>query len=144
MSHLTRQLHSAEILDTLALVADQQLPLAQSIAAMAKSYPKRGIRNRLNRAAIDVILGNDLCLSLFQHGMIRRPELTLLQAAQRVGNLSWAMTQAADGVRRRIVYRVQALVQTLFPLIVLLMGAVVLFVMVSLFMPLVELIYNLA
>jgi type II secretory pathway component PulF len=76
--------------------------------------------------------------------MIRRPELTLLQAAQRVGNLSWAMTQAADGVRRRIVYRVQALVQTLFPLIVLLMGAVVLFVMVSLFMPLVELIYNLA
>ena len=76
--------------------------------------------------------------------MIRRPELGLLQAAQRVGNLPWAMTEMADSVRRRLAYRVQAAAQMLFPLVVILLGLMVMFIVVALFLPLITLIQRLA
>ncbi len=144
MGRLTRRLDSAEILDTLALVAGQQRPLPQGIAALAHSYPKKRIRRRLSQAATDIMLGSDWCESLRKHGLIRQPEFAILQAAQRVGNLPWALTEMADSVRRRLAYRVQAVAQILFPPIVILMGLVVLFIVVALFLPLIALIQKLA
>jgi protein transport protein HofC len=140
----TRRLDSAEILDTLALVAGQQRPLPEGIAALAHSYPKKRIRWRLSQAAVDTMLGGDWCESLRKHGLIRQPELAILQAAQRVGNLPWALTEMADSVRRRLAYRVQATALMLFPPIVVLMGLVVLFIVVALFAPLIALIQNMA
>jgi general secretion pathway protein F len=141
---LTRRLDSAEILDTLALVAGQERPMSQGIAALAHAYPKKRIRWRLSEAAIDVTLGGDWCESLHAHGLIRRPELAILKAAQRVGNLPWALTEMADSVRRRLVYRVLAAAEWLFPPIIILMGLAVLFVVAALFLPLVALITRLA
>jgi len=144
VGRLTRRLDSAEILDTLALVAGQQRPLLQAIAALAHSYPKQRIRWRLSQVATDVLLGGDWCASLRRHGLIRQPELAVLQAAQRVGNLPWALTEMADSARRRLAYRVQAAAQLLFPAIVILMGLIVSFIVVALYLPLVSLIQKLA
>ncbi len=143
MGRFTRRLDSAEILDALALVAGQQRPLPEGIAALVQSYPKMRIRRRLSQAAADIALGSDWCESLHGHGLIRQPELGVLQAAQRVGNLPWAFTEMADSVRRRLAYRVQAAAQMLFPLVVVLMGLVVMFIVVALFLPLITLIQGL-
>jgi type II secretory pathway component PulF len=144
MGRLVRRLDSAEILDTLALVAGQQRPLLQGIAALAHSYPKRQIRWRLGLVVTDVTLGGDWCESLLGHGLIRQPEFAILQAAQRVGNLPWALKEMADSVRRRLGYRIQAVVQMLFPPVVVLMGLVVMFIVVALFLPVIALIMKLA
>ncbi len=144
MGRLVWRLDSAEILDTLALVAGQQRPLPQAIAVLARSYPKKRIRWRLSQAVTDIMLGSDWCESLHKHGLIRQPEFAILQAAQRVGNLPWALTEMADSARRRLAYRVQAATQMLFPPIVILMGLVVMFIVVALFLPLVALIQKLA
>ena len=92
----------------------------------------------------DVTLGGDWCESLRNHGLIRQPEFAILQAAQRVGNLPWALKEMADSVRRRLGYRIQAVVQMLFPPIVVLMGLVVMFIVVALFLPVIALIMKLA
>jgi type II secretory pathway component PulF len=144
MGRFTRRLDSAEILDTLALVAGQQRPLPQGIAALAQSYPKKRIRLRLSQAATDIMLGVDWCESLRKHGLIGQPEFAVLRAAQRVGNLPWALREMADSARRRLAYRVQAAAQLLFPPIVILMGLAVLFVVVALFAPVVVLTCRLA
>lgn len=144
MGRFTRRLDSAEILDSLALVAGQHQPLSQGMAALAYAYPKRHIRWRLSRVAADITLGGDWCESLRRHDLIHQAELSILQAAQRVGNLPWALTEMADSVRRRLAYRVQAAIQMLFPPVVILMGLVVLFIVVALFLPLVSLIQKLA
>jgi type II secretory pathway component PulF len=143
MGRFTRRLDSAQILDTLALVAGQQRPLLEGFIALAQSYPKSKIRRRLQAAADDVAAGRDWCESLFRHGLIRQPELAVLHSAQRVGNLPWALHEMAESVRRRLVYRVQTIAQLIFPPIVILMGLVVLFVVVALFLPLVSLIEHL-
>jgi type II secretory pathway component PulF len=144
IARLMRRLDSARILDTLALVAHQQRPLSEGIAALAQSYPKPDIRRRLRRAMGDIQAGGDWCESFRRHDLIRRPELAILQAAQRVGNLPWALHEMADSARRRLAYRVQAIVQFLFPPIVICMGMIVMFIVVALFLPLIALIQKLA
>ena len=111
---------------------------------MARSYPKRDIRRRLRQTEADIRAGRDWCESLHGHGLIQAADLAVLQAAQRVGNLAWALQEMADSARRRLAYRVQAIVQTLFPLLVVLIGMVVMFVVVALFLPLIALIQHLA
>lgn len=144
MGQFTRRLDSAEILDTLALVAGQQRPMSQGFAALAHSYPKRRIRERLSQVTIDVMMGEDWCNSLAKRGLIGQAELTMLRAAQRVGNLPWALTELAESVRRRVAYRVQAVAEICFPPVIILIGAVILFVVVALFVPLISLITRLA
>ncbi len=144
IARFTRRLDSAQILDTLALVAHRQRPLSEGIAALAQSYPKPDIRRRLRQAMGDIQAGGDWCESLRRHDLIRQPELAILQAAQRVGNLPWALHEMADSVRRRLAYRVQAIAQFLLPAMVICLGLIVMFIVVAMFLPLVALIQRMA
>jgi type II secretory pathway component PulF len=144
MGRFTRRFDSAQVLDTLALVAGQHRPLPEGIAALAQSYPKEHIRRRLRLVMAEIASGGDWCESLCRHGLMRQPELAILHSAQRVGNLPWALHEMADSVRRRLAYRMQALTQVLFPPIVILLGLVVMFIVVALFLPLLSLITKLA
>ena len=74
-------------------------------------------------------------LGIGPNSLIRQPKLAILQAAQQAGQSAWGLTEMADGIRRRLAYRVQALAQLLFPPIVILMGLVVMFIVVGLFLP---------
>ncbi len=141
---LVRRLDSASILDGLALVAGQEKSLREALSAMAVSHPKEAIRWRLARAAMAVDSGRDWADSLFECGLLRRADRAVLQAAQRAGNLPWAMAEMADSNRRRFAYRLQAVVQSVCPLAVIGFGLVVMFIVVGLFYPLVELIKKLA
>jgi len=144
VGRLVRRLDSARILDGLALIARQQRPLAEGIATLADAYPKSDVRRRLTLAAFDVEAGADWAESLSRQSLIRRADLAVLQAAQRVGNLPWAMQEMADSARRRFIYKVQAIVQAAFPAVVICFGAMVMFIVVALFLPLVALIQRMA
>jgi protein transport protein HofC len=143
LARLVRRLDTAAILDALSLVARQQRPLPEGIAALAWSYPKWGVRRRLWRTVADIEVGRDWCESLYRHGLIRRADRAILQAAQRVGNLPWALQEMADSNRRRLAYRIQAAVQVLVPAVVVVFGLVVAFIVVALFLPLIALIQKL-
>lgn len=142
IARLTRRFDSARVLDTLALVARQRRPLTEGIAALAHSYPKQNVRWRLAMAAVGISAGRDWCESLREQDLIRHSDLAILQAAQRVGNLPWALHEMADSNRRRLAYRVQAAAQVLFPPMIIAMGLVVMFIVVALFLPLIALIQH--
>jgi type II secretory pathway component PulF len=144
MSRLVRRLDTARILDGLAIVARQERPMIDGIAALAGSYPKPNIQALMSRALRDVESGGDWAEALCGRGLIRRTDYALLQAAQRVGNLPWAMQEMADSNRRRYIYRLQAIVQAAFPPMVIVCGLIVMFIAVAVFWPLVTLIQVLA
>ncbi|MFZ1936613.1 MAG: type II secretion system F family protein [Thermoguttaceae bacterium] len=141
---LARRLDAARILDGLALVARQQRPLVEGITTLALSYPKPSVRQRLALATFDIEAGWDWADSLARHSLIRPAEHAVLQAAQRAGNLPWAMQEMADSARRRFFYKLQALVQAVFPVVLICFGLVVMYVVVALFLPLVALIQRMA
>ncbi len=144
VGRLARRLDTARILDGLAIVARQRRPLAEGITTLALSYPKRDVRHRLTLAVFDIEAGGDWADSLARHDLIRRAERAVLQAAQRTNNLPWAMQEMADSARRRFFYKLQAIVQAVFPFVLICFGVTVMYIVVSLFLPLVSLIQKLA
>ncbi len=136
--------HTALVLRCLAHVVEGNQPMAQGIQTLVSIYPVEAIRLRLLRVARDIEAGQDWCSALLARGVIRTPEASLLEAAKRVGNLSWALRQAAENSERRLTYRVQLGAQWLIPLVVLALGAIIFVIAVAYFTPLLVLIEKLA
>ncbi len=141
---LMRRFDTAVILDALALVAARQRPMHEALDCLARSYPKSGVRWRLARVVDEVSQGRDCWPSLQTHGLLGRADVVVLQSAQRVGNLAWALAEAADSNRRRASYRLHALAQLAFPPLILAVGGIVMFIVVAVFLPLITLIHSLS
>jgi len=141
---LVRRRDTARVLDALALAVQRNQALPEALATLARCYPRAGVRRRLRGALADVQAGADWARSLHRRGLIGEADRAVLQAAQRVGNLGWALAELADSNRRRLLYRLQALVQVLFPILVVSFGLVVFFVFAGYFLPLVRLIGGLS
>jgi type II secretory pathway component PulF len=144
MNRLLRGRYAGTILDALALSTRCERPLPQTIELLAQRYPRRWVRRRLMRVAGDIRSGRAWSESLHAYGLITRAEAAVLQAAQRVGNLSWALQEMAAGSRRRLGYRVQAWMQVAFPLAIGLIGFAVLLIVVGLYSPLLQLLRTIA
>jgi general secretion pathway protein F len=144
MAWLARRLHTAAILDALALAAEHRQPLDAAVATLAIAYPQAAVRRRLARSLRDLRDGTDWCESLLRRGLLGRADVAVLQAAARVGNLPWAMREMADSNRRRFTYRLHAWVQIMFPVALLVCGAAVMFIMLAFFMPVMTLIEKLS
>ena len=123
--------------------ADRELTFRGVLAQLEQSHPKRTIRRRLAAVINEIDGGADWAESLAGHGLIRQADRCVLQAAQRVGNLPWALREMAASSRRRLLYRLQGALQVLFVLVLIGMGMLVMIFVVGCFMPLVELITKL-
>jgi type II secretory pathway component PulF len=95
-------------------------------------------------ATAKVEAGADWCQSLQHLGFIGRADAAVLAAAQRVGNLDWALEEMAASTLRRQALRIQVLLQLLFPAALLMVALVVFVFVCGLFLPLVTLIEGLA
>ena len=137
MDWLLRRRHIATVLDALALAAQRQRPLGEALSTLASSYPQRPIERRLWAVCDDLQAGGDDLQCLHAHGLLGKTDLALLQSARRNGNLAWAAREMADSNRRRFIYRVYALLQVIFPLVIVGYGLLVAAISVALFLPLV-------
>jgi type II secretory pathway component PulF len=135
-----RRLHTAAILETVAMFVDAKRPITETLAGLAHWYPTRGIRHRLSRAQDDIQRGREWCEALAIRRLISASDRGVLVAAQRVGNLAWASSELADSNRRRYVTRATAIIQSAFVVILLGYGMLVAFFFIANFLPLIRLI----
>jgi general secretion pathway protein F len=135
---------SAVVLRWLGLVAGREYPLKPALDYLANSYPRRLIRWRLQHAAADIASGRDWSDSFRAAKLVQKTDAAILKAAARVGNLPWALAEAASSGERRLNYRLHAIGQVLLPLLILAAGAAVMMFVVGWFLPLVHLINSLA
>jgi general secretion pathway protein F len=141
---LFRRYDGALVMRALALAIRRGMPLPQAFRWVADCYPIRSVGVRLRFAAERTAAGMDWRQSLRGIGLISQSDAAVLSSAERVGNLDWALEEMAESAIRRQVYRLQAALQVLFPLVLLLLGMVISFFVVGLFLPLVSLIQGLA
>jgi type II secretory pathway component PulF len=140
---LLRRRRSAHVLRILSVATEARQPLAEVLRRVAIVFPSAPIRSQLRPAVAAVRAGTDWRDALFEARVISDAERALLKAAERARNLPWALRQIAVRREKRTVYRLVAAVQVLFPAAILVFGAFVAFVVVSLFIPIVKLIYGL-
>ncbi len=102
------------------------------------------MRRELIKVDDQVQLGELWISALERQGIIQTSDAQVLISASEVGNLAWALRELAETSERRLAFRFQAVIQTLFPLVVLGLGMVVMFLAVAFFSPLVKLLWRLS
>jgi general secretion pathway protein F len=135
---------TAEILRILALATEYREPLDGTLHRLALVYPSRLIRGQLLSVAGAVQAGIDWRVALVGERFISKVEHNLLETAERVGNLPWALRRIAERRDKRAAYRLMAVLQFVYPIAILMIGMMVAFYAVSLFIPIVKLIYGLS
>ena len=138
------RLDGALVMRCLALSIKQKRPLTEMIWLLAKLYPKTSVRRRLRHAGQGLNNGEHWCQALRQAKLLRPSDVAILSAAERSGNLEWALEEMADSSIRRLSCRLRLALNVLFPAVLILFGGFIGFVVISLFMPLVSLIQGLS
>jgi type II secretory pathway component PulF len=141
---LTRRYDGAVVMRGLALAIRRGLPLPAALHLVSESYPVSLVVGRLRFATLQIAAGSNWIDALLQTRLIASADAAVLAAAERTGNLPWALEQMADSAIRRQTQRVQVLLQLTFPLALLLVAGVVGIFVIGLFLPLVSLIQGLA
>lgn len=144
VNSLTRRYDGALVMRTLGLAALQERPFANVIAILARLYPKRSVRGSLDVAGRYIDRGEPWSSSLQKTGIITLADASVLEAAQRTGNVAWALEEMAESSMRRWIYRLRLASNVLFPIMVLVLGLIVAFLVIGLFIPLVSLIQGLS
>ena len=73
-------------------------------------------------------------------GLVTAPEVRVLQSAEQIGNRPWALHQLAIGKKRRTARRLDRLSEFVLPVLVIALGAFVLFEALTVFVPITRII----
>jgi type II secretory pathway component PulF len=136
--------HTALVLRSLSLAVEGTKPIAVGLETLAEHYPTAWMRRRLAHVRDDLRAGADWIESLRHRGVLRASDAEVIKSAGAVGNLSWALAELAESIERRLAARANMVVQTFFPVAVIMLGGVVFLLAVAYFIPLVKLITELA
>ena len=140
----TQQFNAATLLRLLSVAVEQDRPLVQAIKLLANRYPHRLIRRRLKQASMHVDNGADWRDAMRQVKLITAGEAAVLKSAQRVGNLAWALEELADKKARRVAQQSAALLNIMFPVVLVGFGLIGFMVVTAMLMPLASMINDLA
>lgn len=138
------RLDAPPILRNLARVIAARQPVTFGLERMAHYHRREAVRRKLRIAFEDVEAGRDCWDALRRQGYLTKHEVALLHAAERVKNLPWALRELGDTLERRQVRRLLAWSEIMQPVVVILFAMVVAWICLSMFMPLVKVIHELA
>lgn len=135
---------TAEVMRRLSVVIAAGRPVAGSVSTMAHNHPHELVGQKLSRVFVELENGGACWRSFQNSGLLSRREALLLDSAERVGNLPWVLNSVADRINRQVDQKCRLLLEFIRPTMLLTMGAVVGFFMISYFLPLVKLINDLS
>jgi type II secretory pathway component PulF len=138
-----RETLAAQVLGQLSVAARAGRPLSGALSTLARFHFDAATRNQLLLVRNEVEQGADVWQSMASTGLLTSPERCALVLSDRLGNRPWTLKQLARGKQRRTSRRLERLASLVLPVMVVLLGAFVLFQALSLFVPLVQIIINL-
>jgi len=144
LSRFWPRMKTPHVLRSLSVAVDGGRPLPQALTALSQQNSEVTFRRMMMQIADDVSRGNDCWLALRGAGMLRRGEPALLEAAQKLGNLVWALRGMADGIERRADYRYHILLELIHPVIIVAVAIVVGTLCAGMFVPLITLVEQLS
>lgn len=141
---LLRRLDVPGILRNLAATYAADRPLESALSVLSRNHRRTSVARALQAADIKCRNGVDTWQALVQVGLLKRSEADVLTSAVRAGNLWWALQHLADGIERRQSFRARAVLEIVQPLIVVAIGAMVAWISIAMFTPLLKLINDLS
>lgn len=136
--------YSPDVLRSLSRAVTQQIPIHRALASMATFAGPLNLREKLAWAADEIQGGAAEWQTLQKSGILKFHETVLLETAQRTGNLPWVLETLATNMERRCVFRLNAILELLHPLMLIVVALVVAFVAIGFFMPVVKMLNDLS
>lgn len=134
----------APIMRHLARTIEKGKTLPDGLLAIANSYHRPTVAESVAQVYVATESGGDCWKSLMQRGYLSRRDLTLIEAAQRSGNLPWALREIADVREKNYIFRIDTFVQFFRPVPILAIGLLVGWICIAMFLPVVKLVNDLS
>ncbi len=135
VGRLTRAANTARAARTLALLAGAAVPLLDALAIAAQVVPNLPMRESLRRAAHKVREGQGFARALGESGQFPPVALRLIASGERSGELPRMLGEAAAQQQRDLDRWLGVLASTLGPVVILVVGAMVLFIVLAILLP---------
>jgi len=120
----------------LATLLSGGLPLVPSLETAGSSMPSRLIKAGISRATVRVREGQSLSKSLEETQTMPDLAVEMIEVGESTGALPAMLTSVAEFYEEDVQTALTAAMSLIEPLILVVMGGIVLFVLISLYMPL--------
>ncbi len=135
IGRLTRAANTARAMRTLALLSESAVPLLDALGIAAQVVPNLPMREAMRRAAFKVREGTAFSRALGESGLFPPVALRLIASGERSGELPRMLGEAATQQQRELDRWLGALTAVLGPAVILLVGAMVLFIVLAILLP---------
>ncbi len=135
IGRLTRAANTSRATRTLALLAESAVPLLDALGIAAQVVPNLPMREAMRRAAFKVREGTAFSRALGESGLFPPVALRLIASGERSGELPRMLAEAAAQQQRELDRWLAALTAVLGPAVILLVGAMVLFIVLAILLP---------
>ena len=135
IGRLARAANTARCTRTLALLTASAVPLLDSLQIAAQVMPNLPMREAVKRAAVKVREGGSFSRALADSGYFPPVALRLIASGERAGELERMLDEAANQEQRELDRWMTLLTAVLGPLVILLVGAMVLFIVLAILLP---------
>lgn len=125
LAWFTRRYHGAHVLRSLAQAVEFQRPMDETFDRLGASYPRGHVRRRLDEATVEIRAGTHWCDALEGSRLIAPADAAVLRAAERVGNLPWALREMSNSAMRRLATRLHLGLNLGIPAAIVAVGAFV-------------------
>ncbi|MEO6689728.1 MAG: type II secretion system inner membrane protein GspF [Dokdonella sp.] len=132
---LARAANTARATRTLALLAGSAVPLLDALGIAAQVVPNLPMREALKRAAFKVREGSAFSRALGESGQFPPVALRLIASGERSGELPRMLSEAAAQQQRELDRWLTVLTAVLGPAVILAVGAMVLFIVLAILLP---------
>lgn len=114
------------------------VPLLRALEISSDATGNQVLARAIRSSAENVSSGNTLSRPLSDCGLLPRPVMAMISVAEESNNLENVLINIADGIDRKLGRQLEMMVRLLEPAMLMVMGAIVLFVLVALLLPVFE------
>ena len=122
------------------------VPILESLKISSRSTGNSYVRHKLSNTTSDVSLGHKIAISLDKYGsdIFEAQQIKMIQVGEDAASLDDMLTEIALMVDNETQTRVRTLTSTLEPIITVIMGAMILVLALSIFLPIWDMYESLA
>ena len=114
------------------------VPILRALEISAESTGNKVLAEAITKSAENISSGDTLSKPLAECGLVPRPIMAMISVAEESNNLDNVLINVADTIDRKTAQQLDVMVRLIEPIMLLLMGSVILFVMIALLLPVFE------
>ncbi|WP_197440255.1 type II secretion system F family protein [Polystyrenella longa] len=114
------------------------VPLLRALEISKDSSGSKVLSMAIAKSAENVTSGETLSKPLSQCGLIPNDVMAMIRIAEESNNLENVLINISEGIDRKTNRKLDSMVKLLEPIMLILMGVIILFILIALLMPIIE------